>query len=388
MCGSQSIPWEQLSAFVRQVRRLGLQAVFRGHEEQLDHCDGLTEIRNVELVRHRHSVTQGTDLVRMARQRSCSDPRDRVYGVIGLMTDYMQESFVPEPGGESVEKLYPPFVAILLQLDPTAFLLSMTDTTQRNPNLPSWCPDLHHPSTSNLLVDYHAYHAGYSVQTSPKYKFVPGDWTTIHFKGVIADVVKSVELEGWSDTQPTTAGDDFATNAWDKNIALLQTMTSMVKDLVRRDDLWRFFVGDMVGEKAGKSHLLLGFASIYDRLLSKRSRAEAHELSVAFDKLQAWQPATGQQPSPSIQAYLQRSRRLCLGRKLFVTQGGRVGFGPRSMTAGDSVCIFKCAQVPFVLTRRASPHKTYLLRGEAYVHGLMKGEYLKIDKDFKWITLV
>ncbi|CZR52699.1 uncharacterized protein PAC_02576 [Phialocephala subalpina] len=63
--------------------------------------------------------------------------------------------------------------------------------------------------------------------------------------------------------------------------------------------------------------------------------------------------------------------RFCTGRKLFSTQKGLLGLGPGILKAGDTCCILFGAPVPIVL-RRVGHH--YKLVGEAYVHGVMKGE--------------
>ena len=99
-------------------------------------------------------------------------------------------------------------------------------------------------------------------------------------------------------------------------------------------------------------------------------------------------PNTNNDLSASIQIYLEAARKVCFGRKFFTTENGRVGLGPQKMEAGDVVCILKCVRVPFVLRKHELEPQTYYLIGEAYVHGLMRGEYLKINKNFHWTTLV
>jgi hypothetical protein len=63
--------------------------------------------------------------------------------------------------------------------------------------------------------------------------------------------------------------------------------------------------------------------------------------------------------------------RFCMGRKLFSTQRGMLGLGPRILKKGDLCCILFGAPVPFILRRDG---EQYRLVGEAYVHGVMKGE--------------
>ncbi|KAI6717429.1 hypothetical protein JHW43_000085 [Diplocarpon mali] len=63
--------------------------------------------------------------------------------------------------------------------------------------------------------------------------------------------------------------------------------------------------------------------------------------------------------------------RFCTGRKLFSTRDGRTGLGPEVLRRGDLCCILFGACVPIILRRAEAG---YTLVGEAYVHGVMKGE--------------
>jgi hypothetical protein len=60
----------------------------------------------------------------------------------------------------------------------------------------------------------------------------------------------------------------------------------------------------------------------------------------------------------------------CSGRDYFSTEGGRVGLGPPGTEKGDVVVVFYGSLVRFVLRAR-SPVEGWILKGEAYVYGLM-----------------
>jgi hypothetical protein len=66
----------------------------------------------------------------------------------------------------------------------------------------------------------------------------------------------------------------------------------------------------------------------------------------------------------------------CRRRTLFATAGGKPGLGPESMQTGDVVAILLGTAVPIVL-RPVGNHFTYV--GEAYVHGIMYGEFMRGD---------
>jgi hypothetical protein len=371
-----------------QIKRLDLISLFRGHYRPIEYCDGFTELFNIEWVRHTHSDRPASDLLRICQQRICFDPCDRVYGVISLMPAIVKKGFKWEPG-KAVEQLYPPFVATLLMYDPVATVLSLNETTQRNPNLPSWCPDLHYRSTADVLAQYDGYHAGFNVQTTTRFKFDQTDWTRVQGKGIVVDTVRTTSLEEWMDDGPNI-DEDVTFSVHQHNIKVLQNYTADAGKFVKVEDVWRIFVGNQIAGNESKLHLLAGFSSLHDRIVNRRWKAEAEIYRKGFHELQAYTSArnTETEPSASMHTYLKAARKVCFGRKLFAAEGGRVGVGPRGMSVGDVVCIFNCVRVPFVLRKHESEPHTYYLVGEAFVHGMMQGEYLRKSKDFSWITLV
>ncbi|KAG4293606.1 hypothetical protein FPRO06_00191 [Fusarium proliferatum] len=58
--------------------------------------------------------------------------------------------------------------------------------------------------------------------------------------------------------------------------------------------------------------------------------------------------------------------------RIFVTETGYVGFGPRCMRPGDVVCVLFGGRTPYVMRPTAAPDE-YLFLGPAYAHGLMDG---------------
>ncbi|KAF4331647.1 heterokaryon incompatibility (het-6OR allele) [Fusarium beomiforme] len=63
------------------------------------------------------------------------------------------------------------------------------------------------------------------------------------------------------------------------------------------------------------------------------------------------------------------------GRKLFMTESGLLGLGPKTLgqgTSKDEVWILMGSRVPFILHHIEG--SKYKVVGEAYVHGLMYGE--------------
>jgi hypothetical protein len=68
---------------------------------------------------------------------------------------------------------------------------------------------------------------------------------------------------------------------------------------------------------------------------------------------------------------------LCQDRRFFVTTAGRTGLGPRCMQPEDVVVVLRGGFSPFILRKKAD---SYWLIGEAYVHGIMYGEAVQLDR--------
>jgi hypothetical protein len=74
--------------------------------------------------------------------------------------------------------------------------------------------------------------------------------------------------------------------------------------------------------------------------------------------------------------------RACYHRRFFVTKRGLFfffffffGLGPCVLEEGDICWVIFGGTVPFILRRKGS---CYLLLGEAYVHGIMRGEAIRM----------
>ncbi|KAF2118129.1 heterokaryon incompatibility protein-domain-containing protein [Lophiotrema nucula] len=400
VCGPQTISWETLSALAKEISRLNLISTFRGHDRRQVFCDGFNELMNIESVRHTHSIALFPNLLRINRQRICWDARDRVYAIMGLMPSYVRETFTWEPG-ESVEELYPPFAALMLQSDAFGIVISLNETSQRNSRLPSWCPDLHQRALSDILADHEGYHAGYNVHSTSEFEYDHKYPRTLITKAFMVDTVQKVVDGGFVEVRSAQAKGSEATNAdIQPTLEWLQACIMAVPFTNIRDQLWQVFIGEMVGNEKSKLHWLAGFGSIHDRLTKRRWKSEASELKSSFDELvkllpQAETsnvtrvPSTGTMKlSVSTLLYLEKMRRVSLGRKFFITQKGRVGLGPLLVEPGQAVYILKGVKVPFIFGQVEGQQNTVSLKGEAYVHGLMCGEGLTKGRKFDLVSIV
>jgi hypothetical protein len=92
------------------------------------------------------------------------------------------------------------------------------------------------------------------------------------------------------------------------------------------------------------------------------------------------------------QRILEPLTRRAMGRQFAVTKTGYFTLVPDSAVEGDSVVLFQGAKVPYLLRKVEGKVGANLfnLVGEAYVHGVMDGEYFSAleTEDLSWIELV
>jgi len=83
-------------------------------------------------------------------------------------------------------------------------------------------------------------------------------------------------------------------------------------------------------------------------------------------------------------AFESRIREVKIGRRMFRTRGGYLGMGSVSVEPGDQVWVVKGGDVPLVLRPK---NGRYRLIGEAYVHGIMRGEAVRVGCTFQEVIL-
>lgn len=76
--------------------------------------------------------------------------------------------------------------------------------------------------------------------------------------------------------------------------------------------------------------------------------------------------------------YLSNQRKALYNQRVFLTAKGCYGVGHNALEVGDVCCMFRGANVPFILRRsecdeqNQSASARYRLSGEAYIQGIMK----------------
>jgi hypothetical protein len=320
-------------------------------------------------------------LLTHCRRLDSTDTRDQVYALLGIAADKDQIGMDPNYS-IPVEEAYITTAIRILQTNPHLDLLSAV-RAKTSLKLPSWVPDWS-PSTdlehiaiplSDIPLDRGIYHA--SAETTSRVTF---DRLRLTVRGGFIDEIsytseKLIEKLVINDSTPDPRG----------KVAWLRERLSEVKNLQiygtedgAVDAFWRTIIANRTHEfkKAtqeyrGRFETWLKVREKLAEILSGRSEEDVGLPSMSeFDECREFQT------SITTSLYMTLSN----------TQKGYICLTPSNACIGDHICILEGGRMPFVVRQNGND---FDFIGEAYVHGLMKGEAFQL-KDFKIkdITLV
>lgn len=440
-CGSSVISWPTVFGFARCLRNVGL--AYETHylrANKLRQSVG-NEIINLDMLHqiiedggpHAYSGRIGVLLRKIwgtetAFQRcvafleysllvirglDTTDPRDKVYAVLGISAKYLPSqscSLIIPDYNLAVEKAYENVAAFLLQNIPVLTTLSFVeDRSQRRlQNLPSWVPDYSSPTLSTPLI-MHGFRlfSAFPAQVVDLQHLRHVSDSVLTLRGAKVDTVKITcfEAETWTKMDHVRHYIDFCLNI----------ERTYINGQHRTEALWRTLINNMqrgqvpsssLGENF-RSWVLIGLVWYVGEAMKEGRTADdcleelraLAELRGNEDPVSLWLPSpievlhqaglnqqAVQNPSvrDTIMAALNdleahsRPYSLCfvdrsLNSRLYATSRGYLGQGPRRTAPDDEIWVLEGAKVPYVLHRVPGTDRCVLV-GETYLHGFMNGE--------------
>ena len=304
-----------------------------------------------------------------AWHRKASDPRDKVYSIMGLVGN----AFSFEPDYDStVESVYTAAISAVVKQDKRlTFLGLMTKQCElRNPKLPSWVPDLQlHSIVESDYISalskprFHTRVYDASSMGDQEDQLVTVNDGVLTLKGRAVGRVAKVgpqapgriltnnddELEAWGSNMESVLGQ------WRSLLPLHQTYEHTTEPVMRA--FWRCVLADL---RQGIVH------PSYDpgkpTRLDKNERQELEKVLdneeqrsallafwASFCKLHFRQPRLIEQ----------------FNRQFCVTTNGFFGLGPPLLETGDTICLLQGGPVAYVLRPLVNGRWRYI--GESYV---------------------
>ncbi|KAH7386548.1 heterokaryon incompatibility protein-domain-containing protein [Cadophora sp. MPI-SDFR-AT-0126] len=320
----------------------------------------------------------------MCMHAGSTDPRDKIYALLGMTTDQSRDLICPEYGSEVTARMvYTRAMRLILSRrmagqDENVFnplTIAGIGFNRNIQDLPSWVPDWSQTKTAPIAdIDYRA-----GSQYPPSIHFPQDDQFMIYLRGFSFDKVKVMSEPLLLEPELRLEIVDVYTRDWFHRVEALAK--SLVQDPYpfTNEPFLEAFVRTVLGNRSSygansqpsTEQCLLDYAAFYElknmkeEILAQAERGDTDEISQEFSR--------------KLLEVTERASRFnsftghCLLRKRFcVSAGGRMGSVPPHCKEGDIICIINGARTPFLL--REETGGKFRLVGCCYFHGSMLGE--------------
>ena len=307
---------------------------------------------------------------------NATEPKDKIFALLGMATDATALAVLPDYK-QSITIAYTALARAIIghgHID----LLSLCQFPRNDPEhaLPSWVPDwritLHTPSGRLPWESpFEASGAESSQRPSTNGASSP---TQLILQGYRVDVIEAVKTE-WRPgpegcTKNTKEVAEYMTNI----ISLCLPSNEKAAEQGGGVEIY----ADLAIERqrahiyvpiADQEHYSMGFV----RRATASSRLGQAEVLKDVNAIPRAQPHERPEQGQEMQSYYSMMGRLRF-RRPFISVRGFVGLASHCAEAGDVVVVSLGAKLPYVL--RGKEDGTHVLVGEAYVHGIMYGEFV------------
>ena len=314
--------------------------------------------------------------------RHATDPRDKVFGLLGLMDDAIID---PDYRMSTLDVFLNTAMGIILSTRRLDILKGAR--LSNTPGLPTWCTDWgttqDHAEWQRIrclglynacagargFIDFHR-----SVNDA-------GPARILEVQGLVLDTVESV-LPG--------AGPEQGTARW--KVVHRQWADGVAEEVSSSDSFWMSLCGGLLyvaGEdgfrlatSADRKHYVSWTTDDSAKMNRKTRFMEIGNEAVVVSRT-----------SIHRNEFFHAMQTMTTGRRMFTTRDGRLGIGPGSTTPGDEVAVLAGSSVPLLLRRektmafwagthnnkstgeKAIAHAScFTVVGDIYVPGIMEGE--------------
>ena len=344
LLGPHRFPFDLLFAYIPAILELGLPKPKpkMTEEANVDSAFALITIAHLmDLKVKRMSFGLLELIVRFRKSRS-SDPRDKIYSLLGLAND-IDQTLTPDYS-KSVNDVYLDYAYHLVQTGNAMEMLIHAgvaqdrERTEVASSLPSWVPDWSQKGSDCLTVDPELYQAHDVSQPTVR---LEDDGFGLKVKGMVLDLLERFHCGGLDVS-------DLA--AWEQSLA----------EVAHPSQLY--------SEYGSGSYATVLMTALPWQLPVK----DDPQAMGRYDRLSNLAPSHGSynQEFSSHLVALNKEYKFC------VSQDGHIGWVPLCSQAGDIICVFYGGYCPFVLRKI---EESYMLVGAAWIEGYMRGEAFDMD---------
>ncbi|KUJ06872.1 uncharacterized protein LY89DRAFT_399668 [Mollisia scopiformis] len=402
LCGWLSLPWSYIAVAAERLNVHNSEL-----RQQLRHLQPIIELEDT-----RRNIYQTLfPLLVQHRGREASDPRDKVYGLMGLAVEGEElpgnVSNVSVDYRKSTVQLY---ADIALSLIHSSTGLELLKHCQGQPldGLPSWAPGWPHASDYALLHS-DEYKASGSHTSSVRHL---REQSALDADGVLFDTILSVgELFPTGVSEPWQNSTYFMLNVSNCRKVFLDEYTGPDPYVIvggRTRAFWQALTAGYVictkedCKDRGSRNIDSYLPRIPSHWKPRGPRKTGTDKTFSDSLAALWEngiydlnaspfllPSVVPDPFEHLRSkddlglgsYEDPKRpgleKYALGRRLIVTQNGYMGLGPPETQRKDKIAVLFGSTVPFVLRERSESGNGFQIVGEAYVEGIMNGEVME-----------
>jgi hypothetical protein len=325
-------------------------------------------------------------LARIGRDKDVTEPVDRIYGLLGLVSPMVASQIVVDYSTEAKKewwRVYIQYGKLQLQSESTLLLLSMAASQQRPTELPSWCPNFDSrpkdPFNLGGVIGYQAGFKSWEDRLKPNVQIL--DSNKIQISGFRVGCVREVvgSPKHYFETEPSYGPSGSSALLLDYESRCLKVSQDTYNSPNEVPEAhWRTLTAD--ADFHSRSPLPPDVSKDYSEVKklweSRRDQTSPNPINST--------PVSEPQTALNYHRNWETKRT----RTFFSTHGGRVGLGPCDLQAGDVICVLYGGAPLFVLRFNSSSNVAQLV-GDAFVYGLMDLKSLPDTDDGKdeWFTI-
>ncbi|MCJ1471782.1 hypothetical protein MMC13_000423 [Lambiella insularis] len=306
------------------------------------------------------------ELLQVSRQSACaSDPRDRVFALLGVAGDSDQLRITINYSKE-YRSVFTEVAKAYFRVGNLSLLYNAV--YQPDSMLPSWVPDWTYPKSSRTIDNGFGDDLPFSAS---------GLLTSEVHIGREEDLETTLILSGLTVAPVHSVG-----SQWDSETSG-PSRTSMAAWLSELDELSQ--ARENRPHAAGQDIWWTPIAlrrprdSTWERRQEVLHRAyQVIRLPTTSDRSENWHLEYSE-------PYAYAMNHAANGRRAFTSKQGHLGLGSAGVQQGDMVCVILGLEVPVILRRLSTIR--YVFIGDAYVYGIMDGEAMKNDPAIETFVL-
>jgi hypothetical protein len=301
-----------------------------------------------------------------------SDPRDKVFALIGLLEKNRHEDLIDYH--LTTKEVFTKTMTQCLLEDGTPYpLLSLVGSLpsgETRETIPSWVPDF--SCHRHFRLSFSSFSTFSAAGHSPPVVCVIGD--TLSLVGIIVDEVRQT-----LDCSTSYFESDWTVfRKWYGKCRSLMDQESICYDEESPDNTWwRVMVCDLHSTWNGAKSSWMEDAFTWNRA-SVGFNAQYLEEEICAP---CWEDQATYSSNLVVQErqlqYQDILLRTSASWNFCTTDRGKIGWIPCNAQTEDKICIFSGSRAPFIIRKREDG--CYSLIGDAYIHGIMHGEAVEED---------